>query len=658
MLKRAAVWVSDDFKLFLRRFDVARRWFRGLFMYTDPRTAGLLRIVIGLLLAGDCLRHWWYAERYYSSAGVLKNDWLLYRPAGEHNFSVFTSFSTVNEVHVAFALSLLCYVLMAVGYKTRLFTILSCIWVTSMDNRMLMVENGGYIVVNLVTFWLIWMPSGQRFSIDSLQRSWREDREGTLDDLNEHKVGGWLTEQYHSFLSFLIVANFGLVYIFNVVNKYGSTWRAGETVHYVLHLDRMVTGIAVFFREALPFWATVVMTHAVLIIEAMIVMCIFWPRNRRHSRLVAIVLVTILHIGFGTLMRLGPFAWFMIGWSVVLLMSVHWEMLENWYRRRVDPVELAFEVSNGFAWWLCRLLKRFDRADLLTFTAKQGGVGLLRAGPHEGRKAWWSAIRVLPGGKWLAPVARVLSLGLLDVWFWLLDRNGAIVARFFGLRPPAPSDAAADRPVAKAQRSPLGKRAHKWTRRARELALVWLFICAVSQVINENKSIPKPIKHKQPKVMMVTVQYLRIFQGWGMFAPNPIRDDGTVAVDAITSDGRHVDPFTGTTPDLNISDARGLGLGQIPQDYFNRIRLDRNRNYRRPLEDWIRRYHKRTGRAEDEVVFFNVYWLTDRNPLPHEGLEPTEHARICIASWRKSNYRPAKGQKGLPKRCKVASAGK
>src|SRR5690606_9329530 len=182
-------------------------------------------------------------------------------------------------------------------------------------------------------------------------------------------------------------------------------------------------------------------------------------------------------------------------------------------------------------------------------------------------------------------------------------------------------------------------------------------VCAASQIINKNKSIPKVLKHQQPKAMRAIVQYPRIFQGWGMFAPNPVREDGYLTVDAVTVDGRHVDPFTGREPDMNLSDARGLGLGQIVQDYANRIRLDGNRVFRKGLREWVASYHRRTGRPEDEIVQFNAYWLRDQNPEPGAPLEPFDHEAICIETWRKPGYRPPQGQ-SLPRPCRIESAEK
>src|SRR6185503_11668708 len=113
-------------------------------------------------------------------------------------------------------------------------------------------------------------------------------------------------------------------YFFNVVNKSGAIWKAGETVHYVLWLNRMVTGVAVFFRTVLPFWATRLATWSVLCVEAMLVPWILSPYGRRYTRPFAMVLIFGLHTTFGVMMRLGPFSWYLIGWSFLLLTPTQW----------------------------------------------------------------------------------------------------------------------------------------------------------------------------------------------------------------------------------------------------------------------------------------------------------------------------------------------
>src|SRR6185503_20318300 len=111
-------------------------------------------------------------------------------------------------------------------------------------------------------------------------------------------------------------------------------------------------------------------------------------------------------------------------------------------------------------------------------------------------------------------------------------------AGWFGLEIPPPGPEIHDDP------SPLVRKARRVRGVMREVLIGYLAICAVSQALKENKSLPAVIReHRQPKFMEATIVYFRIFQGWGMFAPNPITDDGSLTVDAWTIDGRHVDPF-------------------------------------------------------------------------------------------------------------------
>ncbi|MBM4374815.1 MAG: HTTM domain-containing protein [Deltaproteobacteria bacterium] len=638
---------------FRERLRRARRWFAARYLVADPRTLGLARIVVGLLLCANTLRHWNVAERYYSNDGVLSTHYLLYRPSTEFNFSLFSAFATSPEVHVAFAAALVCHACFTLGLSTRVFSILSCVWATSLDQRLILVENGGYVVVNLLTFWLAFLPTGKRFSVDAWRRARREHRADTVADLARRHRPPWWTAEHRSLASFAIVVNLGIVYVFNVVNKYGDTWRRGSTVHYVLHLDRMVTGLAVALREHLPYPAMQAAAHLTLVVEALLAVLILWPSHRRLARPLAMALMAGLHGTLGVLMRLGPFSWFMIGWSTLLLQRTHWEAIEASHRRRF-AVTLALAPERPLALRLGRLLAALDATDSITFVegTPRGPLleARLRGETRTGIAAYRAALRALPGGPIAVVVVALLSLGLDRAIVHLVEAHPERIERFFGwdLREP---------PLVTAHAGHLPVFVTRLRVGLRETVLAFFLVCAVSALIHDNKSTAPVLKHAQPWLLRAALGYPRIFQGWGMFAPNPVREDGVGAIDAYTIDGRRIDPLTGGEPDLDLSDARGLGLGQIEQDYWNRIRLDRNRVYHKPLGDYLRAWHERTGSPQDELVAFDVWWLRDRCPDPG-NLTPTDHERVCLMSWRKPGYRTPPGTPSLPPRCKEASAEK
>jgi hypothetical protein len=622
----------------------------------DPRTAGLFRVVLGLLCSAELLRRGFYLRAFYTNQGILTNHWHLFHPSSPYNFSLFNAFSSVGEVTVAFALALFCHVCLTVGWHARLFAVLSFVSMTSLDNRLVLVENGGYVVVNLVTLYACFLPIERRFSVDALLRSFRERREATAADLNDRRLPAEATRDYVSLAVLLVVLNLAAVYFFNVVNKSGETWRKGETVHYVLWINRMVTGIAAFLRAVLPMWATRGLTWLTICTEALLVPWILWPSSRRLTRTLAILGIWGLHVIFGIMFRLGPFAWFMIGWSFVLLTREQWNLLEAFYRARSRPRVVVYDRASPLAFALCRLLSRLDGMDLLRFEESAGGEAtppLLAARDEESgaRFAGPSALReigqALPGGKYALPLLRPVVGPLFG--FASARREG--VARFFGLAIPSASESSPSDP------SPISLAVARVLGGAREALLVYLAVALTWQNVIENKSIPEAVRTRlpTPAVVAATIGYPRLFQGWGMFAPNPITEDGTVVVDARTLDGQRVDPFTGKEPDLDLLHVQGLGLGQLPQDYFNRIRLDHNAVYRQGLADYLRAYPKRTGRPGDELVALDVYWVRAQCPGPDRD-RPYDNQAVALLTWRKPGYRPPPGKPPLPPEPKVASA--
>ena len=98
-------------------------------------------------------------------------------------------------------------------------------------------------------------------------------------------------------------------------------------------------------------------------------------------------------------------------------------------------------------------------------------------------------------------------------------------------------------------------------------------------------------------------------------------DDGITVVDAITVDGRRVDPFTVDTydyelgpPRYDLPAAKSFKYNQIWSDYFNRMHLSANTSYRKPMKEYLYRLPERTGNPNDAIVKGAVYWVHDMNP--------------------------------------------
>jgi len=586
---------------------------RDYYLTLDRRTLGFARLLLGFYLITDLLRRTWSWEDMFSTIGVLPNHVNLWRPQGSNNFSILNAFSTPGELWVLWALILATYVGLLVGWKTKVMQVLSLLWVTSMNGRVLQIENGGYVVQNLLLLWTCFLPLGDRFSLDALLASLKRHRERTAGDLNDRSAvdDPDKPDALVTAASAIILLQLAAIYFFNFMHKTGPAWRNGSAVHYVLYVDRMVTPLIGQVRDHLPNWMIVFMTKTTLAFELAIPVCLLSPLARPWARRFSLTMMNALHIAFGVVFVLGPFAWALCIFSVLLLGRDDWEIAIETMRRAHRARVVLFDPRSPGALLACRVLKRMDRFELLTFErARRVHGGLAVRAPSgarlTGALALADALAALPAGPVIAWALRLpgVSHGVTALMDALHARRAG---RALGLRLPVAAELAP--PPA-----PLRRAGWKALAVTRELLVCAMFVGAVNQAAVELWVVNRRIRVPQPEPLRTLSHKLRFLQGWFMFSPNPVMDDGTIVVDAVTVDGRHIDPFTNEPPDFNLLDAKSLGYNQIWSDYFNRMHMPSNTPYREAMKEYLFRYPERTGRPGDTIVSGDVYWVKDWNP--------------------------------------------
>jgi len=208
-------------------------------------------------------------------------------------------------------------------------------------------------------------------------------------------------------------------------------------------------------------------------------------------------------------------------------------------------------------------------------------------------------------------------------WEWLRDRlrarrtedDAAVLALTLPSSdgPPAPS------------RRPL-----RWVAHA---VLAVLVVAATSQVAAENPAISRFVKHEQPKWIRATVMTFRLNQGWKMFASNAPRHDMWLVVDAVTADGRHIDPLNEVASRYADPSLRTLRpyLAQNYYWYAYTMRIKGYRKYHKGLSDWIFSHHERTGNPDDRVVSFRVYEVSHFPPGPWDDAPRDVKAKVILS---------------------------
>lgn len=616
------------------RLPRAIAWFEDHYCRVDLRWLGLFRILLGVLLCVDLIRRWAVATDFYTNSGVLPNHFSLFRPLGKDVFSIYHAFSTLEEINVAFALTLIIFVALLVGYRTRVFHLLSLLCITSLNARNLLVENGGTVVVNLLCFWTLFLPLGRRLSIDALLGSLKRDSEQTSADLNAPPREA--PHAHYSLVVFALLLQWSLIYFFNVVHKSGEGWRNGSALHWFLHQDRIVTWFGIFAREHAPFWLLRGFTYATLVVEGALTVLLLVPFQQAWCRRLALVLAVGLHGGIAATSRLGPFSYAMTLFFLLPLVGRDWDALRRRLVQGAPSLTVIYDADCGICFQLCRVLRRLDLRRRLRFVGNDE-----RAAIPEGISAELleqtlvvidSRQRALVRERGVAEIAHALPLWGLGAGVLLRVPGVAFIARRayeafarhrhgisarLGL---GSCGVAAERPPRVA--APAQPEQRLWPLRdyrtaLREALVLLALVMMINQVILNNDWARRRIGEvKQPAVFAVLVDRLRLYQGWRMFAPEPPYEDGRLVVDGRTVDGRKVDPLTGAEPDFNPETRVGWGHSQLWCDYHLKMYFSRYAAHRQHLREYLQNWHERTGRPQDRLVAFDVWWVNDKSPPP------------------------------------------
>jgi len=492
---------------------------RERYFSLDRRSLGLFRIAFGTLLLCELLYRARGIRYWYVNDGLMPNHVVLWAKPTGPLFSFFFTLSSFQEAVWGFVICGLVFLFYTLGYRTRISQALAFVCIISLNGRLHMLENGGDIVVNILACLTLFLPLGDRFSVDALFAAGARGFEGVKPSR--------VPRPFVSIACFALILQLALIYLFNVLHKSGISWTDGSAVHYTLHQDRLVTGLGVWLRETMPASVLQALTWGTLATEALAVVLLLSPCATFQGRAVAVVLLPLLHLGFALCLDLGPFPYVMMCFFVPLIPAQCWQWLARWqcHPKLRRPLRI-FYVSS------VRLAQR------------------------------------------VGPEVQTVQLG---------STTGFT----------------------------------NWTR---ELVAGLVLASILLAVTQHNAAVPTQLRLGYPNLARSIIDSTRMFQGWRMFAPDAPLEDFAITVDAITADGRHVDPYNEVAspnyPYVLYDIPPRLGQDQYFTSYSLFLPNDNFKGYRHILQNWILDYPKRTGRAADRVVSFQVFQIIDSSPEP------------------------------------------
>ena len=296
---------------------VSRCWHEFFHADVDARTIALVRIAYAaalLLNIGN-----WYPElsTWFGERGVLPLE--IARKIDDPD--AWTLFQWLPQSEQALQICYAVFVVQAVCLLLGLFTRTSAacvfIWLVSFQNRNALILDGEDTVFRLIGFFLILMPSGTAWSLDSLLRRGVLRTPPVASSAPLAPAWGLRLLQIQVALIFFSAA---------LCKMQGEAWIDGTALYYVARVDE-------FGKFPLPPglfttpWLVRVMTWSVIAVELMVPLLVWFRETRRSALLIALA----FHLANEYTMHLFLFHWIMLAGWLAFVLPEDWEWM--WRKR-------------------------------------------------------------------------------------------------------------------------------------------------------------------------------------------------------------------------------------------------------------------------------------------------------------------------------------
>lgn len=270
----------------------------------DVRAIALFRVCYASLILTDLLSRFRYLSAHYTDSGVLPRSAVDggFFEAGSWSIHLFGGSYLFQAL--VFAFSGLVAVLLLLGYRTRLCSILAWLLLLSLQNRNPLILHGGDTIFIVLAFWAMFLPLGATYSLDRLFAT------------SPPK----LPKRIFSAATIAITLQICMIYWFAAILKTDPIWRIdGTAVYYTLNVEAFSKPIAQYFL-AYPGLMKF-LSFSTLYFEGFGPFLLFAPFFFSQLRTLTVIGFIALHVGFALCIELGLFPFFAIAAWLLLIPS-------------------------------------------------------------------------------------------------------------------------------------------------------------------------------------------------------------------------------------------------------------------------------------------------------------------------------------------------
>jgi hypothetical protein len=294
------------------------------YLKLDIRALAFMRVCLSVVVMLDLGVRLGDLEAFYANTGAVPLS-MLYRHSWNDYYISLHAISGLWQVQlVLFMLALFFAAMMLIGYRTRLFTVLSWFMMLSLHNRNGLILQGGDDLLRMTLFWGMFLPLGARYSCDALL-SHKENPEKSL--LTVATVAYVLQLCY--------------IYTGSALLK-GREWNTDYTaMYYVYGLDQIAYPVTrnLLYHPVLLKKLTMVAYY----FELLVPLLFFIPVKHQWFRIAGVCLIIIFHSLNALTLFIGMFPLIGIATITGMLPGIAMDTVER-HARRVKRI-----IAESFA---------------------------------------------------------------------------------------------------------------------------------------------------------------------------------------------------------------------------------------------------------------------------------------------------------------------
>ena len=137
----------------------------------STRQLSLLRMALAILWIFTLLSRWPFISLHFTEDGLL--PWQLAKTISDNTDALSFNFFFSSEFaqKIIFILAFICGLAQFVGYQTRIASILTFIFMVSIDSRNQFLLNAGYETIRVLQFWCLFLPLDEFYTYKDLREA-------------------------------------------------------------------------------------------------------------------------------------------------------------------------------------------------------------------------------------------------------------------------------------------------------------------------------------------------------------------------------------------------------------------------------------------------------------------------------------------------------